>query len=127
MGTAAYNLDDFIQCCKNGSKSVIVHNDAKTNAREQFGLKTEEELLAFIGNDGLQDLTYLNTEPWRLNPRKKDKEILIDAYKFLTNRKLGYIAFMKGISGNFIIKSFHLDHDKLTTKDISGNSEKLLR
>ena len=126
METTAYNLDDFIQCCRNNRKKILVHYDAKLNAREQFGIYTDVELLEFIGNQGLEDLTYINTEPWRLNPRK-DTEILIDAYNFHTNLKLGYIAFMIGFSGKYEIKSFHLDKDKLTTKNIGNNSEKLLR
>ena len=76
LETAAYNLGDFIQCCRNNRKRVFVHNDARLNAREQFGIYTDAELLEFIGNQGLEDLTYINTEPWRLNPRK-DKEILM--------------------------------------------------
>ena len=126
MGTTAYNLDDFIKCCNNDPKNVEILYDAETNARMQFGLNTKADLLAFIGNEGLQDITYYNTEPWRNNP-KKNKEILIDAYKFYSNRKHGYIAFMKGVSGNYVIKSFHLDFDKLILKDIGSNSEKLLR
>ena len=120
LETAAYDIEDFFQSCKNNPKSVVVHYDAKLDARKQFGLNTEADLLAFIGNNGLEDLVYKNTEPWRYNP-KKYKEILIDAYKFRSNRKLGYIAFMKGISGNYVIKSFHLDNEKLTLKDIGNN------
>ena len=110
----------------NNPKSITVLHDAKSNAREQFGLNTEADLLAFIGNNGLQSLVYQNTEPWRFNPRK-DKEILIDAYKFYSNNKLGYIAIMKGVSGNYVIKSFHLDRNKLTLKDIVNDSKKLIR
>nr|AGS51575.1 hypothetical protein [uncultured bacterium contig00010] len=106
--------------------NVSVLYDAKLGAREQFGLKTDSDLLEFIGNNGLQDLMYVNTESWRNNPRK-DKGVLIDAYKFRSNRKIGYIAFMKGVKGNFVIKSFHLDNDKLTLKDIGNNPENFLR
>jgi len=126
LETTAYNLEDFIQCCKSNPENIHVEYDALLNARQQFGLNTKTDLLGFIGNDGLQDLTYVNTELWRNNPRK-EKEILIDSYKFRSNNKRGYIAFMKGIPGNYMIKSFHLDHDKLTLKDIGNNSGKLLR
>jgi len=126
LETTAYDIEDFIQCCMNNPKSITVLHDAKSNAREQFGLNTEADLLAFIGNNGLQSLVYQNTEPWRFNPRK-DKEILIDAYKFYSNNKLGYIAIMKGVSGNYVIKSFHLDRNKLTLKDIVNDSKKLIR
>ena len=125
MGTPAYDLDDFIWYCRDKPKTIAIFYDAQLNARQQFGLNTSEELLAFIGNDGLQDLTYWNTEPWRLNP-KKDKEILVDTYKFHSNQKFGYIAFMKGGKGNYVVKSFHLDNVKLTVKNIGSNSEKLL-
>ena len=126
MGTSAYDVEEFIQCCKDNPKTIVVYYEAKFNAHHQFGLNTEADLLAFIGNDGLQDLTYWNTEPWRLN-QNKDKEILVDAYKFRSNQKLGYIAFMKVVKGSYAIKSFHLDNVKLTLKDIGSNSEKLLR
>ena len=126
MGTSAYDLEDFIQSCRDNPKTIVVYYEAQFNARYQFGLNTKEELLTFIGNDGLQDLTYWNTEPWRLN-QNKDKEILVDAYNFRTNQKLGYIAFMKLVKGNYAIKSFHPDNVKLTLKDIGSNSEKLLR
>jgi len=104
----------------------LVRYDAERYAREHFGINTKADLLDFIGNHGLEDLTYINTEPWRNNPRK-DKEILIDAYNFHTNLKLGYIAFMIGFSGKYEIKSFHLDKEKLTTKNIGNNFKKQLR
>ena len=126
METTAYNLDDFIQSCRNNPKSVVVHYDAELNARKHFGINTQADLLDFIGNNGLEDLVYINTEPWRKNPRK-EKEILVDAYSFHTNLKQGYIAFMIGFSGKYEIKSFHLDHVKFTLKDIGNNSAKLLR
>jgi hypothetical protein len=116
LETKAYNLEDFIRCCKEEPVNVSVLYDAKQNARLQFGLNTEAELLNFIGNNGLQDLKYVNTKAWKYN-QNSDAEIFIDAYKFRTNQKKGYIAFMKGITGKYVIKSFHIDNDKLTLKD----------
>jgi hypothetical protein len=110
----------------NEPQNVLVQNDAELNARLQFGLNTKAGLLAFIGNQGLQNVTYVNTELWRNNPRK-DKDIYIDAYKFRSNQKVGYIAFMKGVTGKYMIKSFHLDHDKMTTRDLGAYSTKLLK
>jgi len=43
-------------------QSVQVLHDAELNAREQFGLVTKAEIRAFISNQGLQNLTYVNTE-----------------------------------------------------------------
>jgi penicillin-binding protein-related factor A (putative recombinase) len=107
-------------------QKVQVLYEAELNAREKFGLKSKAELLAFIGNDGLQDVTYVNTEIWRNNP-KRNMDIYIDAYTFRSNQKTGYIAFMKGITCKYAIKSFHLNNDKLTTKDMISHSTKLLK
>jgi hypothetical protein len=57
---------------------VSASYDAINNAREQFGLNTEAELLGFIGNNGLQDLKYVNTKAWKYN-QNSDAEIFIDA------------------------------------------------
>jgi hypothetical protein len=85
-----------------GPESVKVLYDAELNARIQFGINTSSELLAFIGNGGLQAMVYAGTELWRNNPNKNDK-IFVDSYKFKTNQKLGYIAFMKGFKIRFIM------------------------
>jgi hypothetical protein len=106
---------------------VIVQHDAELNARCQFGLNTKADLLAFISNGGLQALSFIISEPWRNNPKKDIMEIFIDSYHFRTNQKIGYIAFMKGYSGKYIIKSFHLDHRKMTLKDVGNNPLKSLR
>lgn len=108
------------------SQSVQVLYEAELNARVQFGLNTKAELLKFIGNQGLQDLIYCNTELWKNNPRK-DKEIYVDAYKFRSNKKIGYIAFMKSFADKYVIKSFHLDYNKITLKGLSINTERLLK
>ena len=126
MGTKAYCLADFILCCINDQKNVMIFKDAERDAQIQFGLNTKAELLGFIGNQGLQDLMYWNTELWRLNPRN-GKDIFIDAYKFRSNQKTGYIAFMKGFTCKYAIKSFHLDHNKTSLKGMSINAGKLLK
>jgi len=105
-------------------QKIHVEYDALLNARLQFGLNTKTILLEFIGNGGLQAMSYVNTEPWRNNPQKGFREILIDSYKFRSNRKVGYIAFFKGIPGNYAIKSFHLDHDKITLGEAENKSIK---
>jgi hypothetical protein len=106
--------------------NVKIFYDAELNAREQFGLNTKADLIAFIGNQGLQKLEYVNTKLWENKP-KETKDIYIDAYKFRSNEKVGYIAFMKGVDGKYAIKSFHIDHDKLTIKDLDAYSTKQLK
>ena len=127
MDTKAYCLADFIICCMSEPQKIHVEYDAVINAQRQFGLNTKTALLEFIGNGGLQTMSYVNTEPWRNNPKKDIREIFIDSYKFFSNRKVGYIAFFKGIPGNYVIKSFHLDHNKITLGKAGNNSIKPLR
>jgi hypothetical protein len=107
-------------------QNVQILYDAELNAMHQFGLNTKSDLLSFIGNGALQNMSYINTEPWRNNPKKDIMEVYIDSYNFRSNRKLGYIAFMKGISGKYVIKSFHLDHHKITLGNTGNNSTKSL-
>jgi len=123
----AYCLADFILCCMNDPQNVQVENDAKLNAREQFGLNTKADLFAFIGNQGLENIMYVNTKLWRNKPFRIKEDIYIDSYKFCSNQKIGYIAFMKGYSCKYAIKSFHLDYDKLTTKDMGAFPTKQLK
>ena len=108
-------------------QNVQVLYDAETNARLQFGLNTKADLIAFIGNGGLQDMSYVNSVPWKNNPKRDIKEIFIDSYKFQSNRKVGYIAFSIGSFNNYVIKSFHLDHDKITLGQAGNNPINTLR
>ena len=127
MEKKAYCLAHFLLCCIISPQNVQVLFDAELNARLQFGLNTKTELLGFIGNGGLQAMSYVNTEPWRNNPKKDIREIYVDSYNFRSNRKVGYIAFFKGIPGNYVIKSFHLEHDKITLGKADINSKNILR
>jgi len=127
LGTRAYCIADFILCCMINPQNVQVLFDAELNARCQFGLNTKTQLLEFIGNGGLQAMSYVNTKPWRNNPKKGLGEIYIDSYTFCSNRKTGYIAFFKGPLGNYVIKSFHIDQNKITLGSVGNNSLKPLR
>ena len=103
---AKYVLAKFVEDC--GDKnSVFVSKGARETAQKDFGLNTEMEVLEFIANDGLEDATLENSVPWRNNP-KPEKEIYVDSYEFSSGRKLGYIAFLFGHAGKWIVKSFKL-------------------
>ena len=108
-------------------QNVQVLHDAEMYARNQFGLNTKAEIRSFIGNQGLQNITYVNTELWRYKPGRIKGDIYIDAYTFTTNQKTGYIAFMKGYDCKYVIKSFHLDYDKVTTYALGTDATKLLK
>jgi len=127
LETKACCLADFILSCMCEPEKNFVEYDALLNAQRQFGLNTEKEILKFIANGGLQTMIFVNTKPWRNNPRKNIGEIFIDSYIFHSNKKEGYIAFYQGPKGNYIIKSFHLDNDKLTLANVGNNSIKPLR
>lgn len=94
--------------CISNTENVIPIDDVPKDARNDYNLKTKQELLDFITNDGLENLKYINTKDWEKNP---DTTCPIDVYafEFRTMFKLGYIAFMYNQKTNkWLIKSFHL-------------------
>jgi len=102
---ACYNLSDFLQACKR-KHNVIVWKSARDRAHSDFGIWGEEELLDFIGNNGLDNMILQNTRQWDKNPFDATT-ILIDAYEFECFHKFGYLAFMYvPITSKWNIKSF---------------------
>lgn len=127
MSTGVYCLENFILSCKNEPRMIkVIQRDLHKSLR-YFNLNTEKELLEFIGNGGLEDLAYVNTKPWENNPDKDIKEIFVDAYRFRSGRKIGYMAILKGLPGNYVIKSFHKNYNKAKSTDVGNNSIKPLR
>ena len=90
-----YNrLKDFVSACGVGTEKVFVRYDAERGAgNPPFKLKTTNQILSFIANDGLENLQHKNTEEWKLAP-EKHKGALVDAFYFSSGNKQGYIAFM---------------------------------
>jgi hypothetical protein len=106
---AAYDIEVFIAACGD-SLQVAVFDQPENDAREHFGLKNKKAIRAFIFNDGLEKLRYINTLPWEKNP--DPGEILVDAYGFYSGPKQGYLAFFLSSKTNrWVIKSFHLHKD----------------
>jgi hypothetical protein len=104
-----YVFADFIAACSKGE--VFVESQAEQDAYNLFSL-TKPQLLAFIANDGLEELEYINTKVWENNPRPANV-VYIDGYNFTTGFKRGYLAFKQNY-GKWIIKSFHLSDDRNT-------------
>lgn len=103
----SYNFNDFKHAC-NDENLVIPSKHAIENAETIFNLKTKKMLLYFISNDGLEELDFINTKPWEMNP-DPDTVVMIDAYEFKSMNILGYIAFFYSERTNkWIIKSFKL-------------------
>lgn len=127
-----YNLfDAFKKDCKSNQGNVIVSPQAAKDARIIFELHTEKELLNFIGNNGLDNVTHFNIAEWRKNPDpdKANNPQYVYDYNCKTNGIPYYIAiiFLRVFFGKTVekwqIKSFHLnDNANLTMR---GQLEKL--
>jgi len=103
-----YSFNEFKKACENNE--VIPINTVLSDAEKCFNLKTINEILSFIANDGLENLKFINSTTWKNN--KSTVEIIVDAYEFTTADILGYIAFMFSPKTNkWIIKSFHFSEN----------------
>ena len=89
-----YYFNDFVEACRVGKSKVFVFEDAKMDARKDFNLKTDDAILGFIGEGGLESPHFQNVEIWRNNPRP-EIEVLIDSYGFYSHLLYGYVAFMR--------------------------------
>ncbi|MFW5879806.1 MAG: hypothetical protein ACOCUV_03170 [bacterium] len=106
-----YNFNDFKTACSSGA-NVIPINTVLDDANKDFNLKTKKELLNFIANNGLEELSHINQTPLRKTNIPHD--IIVDAYHFKTLDRLGYIAFFQNHKMQWIIKSFHIS-DRAST------------
>lgn len=109
-----YKYKNFTEACCSYRDSVILINPVPQTAYRDFNLKNRTEILDFICNGGLEDLDFINTKQWEKNPNPKIP-IMVDAYKFRSMHRLGYIAFMfNKKTQKWIIKSLHLSDDRNT-------------
>jgi len=112
----AYNLDDLVKVCGEGSDVYISHGALQT-AGADFGLITQEEVIAFIANDGLECPVHANTARWKNDP-KPSRHVLVDSYDFFSGPKMGYIAFFRSPdTGKWIVKSFK-QNDKADQRNL---------
>lgn len=108
--TPSYNFLDFKKSCKNKNNVFIFPNVLK-DADKYFNLRTKNQILDFIYNNGLKNRFFINTNLWKQNPNK-NKQIMVDNYEFVTGHKKGYLAFMyNNCTNKWIIKSFHLSEN----------------
>ncbi len=102
----AYKLEDFITDCAKGTVKAFVTSGALLTAGTDFNLPTQEQVLNFIGNNGLEKPQFINSEVWDKNPDPKNA-IMIDAYSFYSGLLYGYIAFrFQPKTGKWAVKSF---------------------
>jgi hypothetical protein len=99
-----YDIEAFIEACGHGT--VHIWADALEGALA-FNLKSKARVMAFIANNGLERLRFINCTPFRVNP-----ELNVDAYEFRTLGIKGYIAILySGVTGKWSIKSFKLNRE----------------
>ena len=114
---ASHDFDSFIKCCATEPKKALVIKPVPKDAREIFQLNTTDEILAFIGNNGLEKPVFINTKIWEKNPNPNEP-IYVDAYEFWSLGKHCYIAFMFNPKSQiWIIKSLHLSENTRTLGD----------
>ncbi len=108
----SYNFLDFRKDCKKKNRNnVSIFTEAIKGADKYFNLRTKNQILDFIYNDGLKNKSFINTIPWKKN-QDKSIQIMVDAYEFITGYKKGYLAFMySNYTNKWIIKSFHLSEN----------------
>lgn len=101
-----YRLNDLVTDCAIGILKVYISRSAMETAKSDFNLNTQEEVLGFIGNEGLESPCLINTKQWENNPDRKNP-IMVDAYDFYSGSTYGYIAFFyQPTTKKWIIKSF---------------------
>lgn len=111
---ATYGFTDFIEACREaitGNPSRVgFERWVRKEAMEDFNLKTAKEILVFIVADGLENLEFINTAPYKISPEIPPP--MCDAYAFSSGFTEGYISFFfSQASQKWIIKSFHRTSD----------------
>lgn len=101
-----YAWDEFFEACQRGEARVWY--PAIKLASQDFQLHTEDSILEFISNGGLQRLSFINRADFKAWTGKPPPPI-VDAYNFYTGPKKGYLAFYQMPNWTWIIKSFHKD------------------
>jgi len=89
----SHNIEDFISECDSDCPKVTVSYDAEKTAKESLNLKTEKDLIGFIGNGGLSNRKFKNTAVQEKS-LAGNKGKMIDAYHFKAGRKIFYIAIV---------------------------------
>ncbi len=118
MQEPAYKFEDFVTRCCDKSANFFIRKGAKVKAASDFGLYTDDEILKFIGNGGLEKPEFINSKKWEKNP-DKEKKILVDAYHFFSGMKYGYFAFLFNHKTNrWMIKSFKEDKETLDPRNL---------
>jgi hypothetical protein len=123
---AAYEVNDLVECCKMTPEKVLILKKPLKDAKADFNLNTMKDVIAFIANHGLEELSFVNSKLWENNPNK-ESPLFVDAYEFKSMFKLGYIAFMYNSgTDTWIVKSFHLSENHNPVMELALLKAKLI-
>ena len=100
-----YDVEKFIKACRS-SKTAQVWHTARSDAKANFNLYNDTDILRLIKDDKLPDKKFDNQAPLEKGPGQ-DIGLPVDAYQFKIGPKHAYIAFYKSHKGIWIIKSLH--------------------
>jgi len=107
-------LEEFLQAC--AEQAIYIETTPLEDAARDFNLYTAEDVMAFIVNLGLSELTEKNCYPlekprWRPPPPPPD--ISVYAYNFWASKKgvrKSYLAFYRNpVTTFWTLKSFKMD------------------
>lgn len=111
-----YKLNNLISACIKGVSKAYISKGAMETARSDFNLNTQDSVLGFIGNSGLESPSFINSNPWENNPNPENL-IMVDAYSFYSGSLYGYIAFFyQPETKRWIIKSFKRNNSLMRKK-----------
>ncbi len=104
-----YDIEDFIRDCHDHKKIVLEYGVIESASRD-FNLRTKRALLEYISNEGMEELEFVNSIPYR-----KSTDIpppFCDAYTFKSGYSSGYLSFyVSRGSEKWILKSFHRSNE----------------
>jgi hypothetical protein len=98
-------LKAFIEACRGTPSIVRVLPECKFRA---WNFGSHDDLIRFIGNDGLERLLYLNTADWKNGPQNVVPALTVDSFEFYSGPRAGYLAFVWQRNTKFwLLKSLH--------------------
>ena len=104
-------LEQLVVRCNNEPNNVQIGWDAQHDANRDFKLGSENEIKAFIGNNGLERPDHEKST--QLKRWKDGSQPIAHSYAFFSEGKKGYISFYQvPKTEKIFIKSFKYHYDQ---------------
>lgn len=112
MQQPTYNLQDFLNDCKNHKEKVLILRKPFEDA-QNLNLETHEAIKNFLGNLNVSDFEFVNS----IQLRNGNYHPKVDAYHIKYSIvTTAYIAFYIAQAGDkWVVKSFHRDDSEQFT------------